>query len=663
MSTGENEQALRKIIDMTRLMAIVVLFLHFYYYCYGLFFHFRWTAEFTDRIITNIRNTGLYDDFHNSKFIALGLLITSLLGAKGKKDEKIGYSTAFTYLLSGLLTYFISYFIFKAKWENTIVFVSYIGLTTLGFILVLTGGTLLTRIIKDSLQDDIFNTDSETFPQEERWITNEYSFNFPAKYRIRNKIRNSVLNFIAPFRGIIIQGGPGAGKTAFLIRHFISQALNRPEPFEPYTMLVYDFKFPDLSLIAYNHWLKNKHKFKHESGCYFINFDDLTRSHRGNPLDPLGMEDITDASESARTILYGLNRDWQKKMGDFFVESAINFVTAVIWWLRKYQGGQFCTLPHVIEFIQLEYDQLFSLLNLEEECRSLVGAFIQAFKNGAVEQLEGQIASAKIALARLSSPQLYYVLSGDDFKLDINNPEHPKVLCLGNNPQKIQTYGAVLSLYVNRLLKIINKKNKLKCMLVFDEYPTLTADVTTCISTGRSNLICVLLGLQSIQQLIKEYGKEQAEVIINIVGNIASGQVTGEGARKLSEQIGKIMQDRQSLSINRTDTSISKNKQLEFAVPASKIANFSSGEFAGVLSDTPQQKLPLKAFHCEIQNDFDAIQAEEKAYKPVPVIRQINNEMVQKNYQQIKEEVQEIANSEIQRMMNDPELEQLVVSK
>lgn len=661
--TGENDQALRKIIDMTRLMAIVVLCLHFYFYCYGFFHQLDWVSEFSDRILTNIHTTGLYGSFHRSKLIALGLLVVSLLGTRGKKDEKLNHKTAFAYILSGLLTYFISYFVLKAGWGAAPVSITYMLLTTTGFILVLTGGTLISRIIKDSLKDDIFNAENETFPQEERLITNEYSINIPARYRYKGRVRNSWLNFPAIFRSVIVQGSPGAGKTAFVIRHFISQALNRPEPYEPYTMLVYDFKFPDLSLIAYNHWLRNKHKYRHQSSCYFINFDDLERTNRCNALDPMGMEDITDASESARTILYGLNRSWQKKIGDFFVESAINFVTSVIWYLRKYQDGRFCTLPHVIEFIQLDYDHLFSLLNQEEECRSLVGVFIQAYKNGAVEQLEGQIASAKIALARLSSPQLYYVLSGNDFTLDINNPEHPKVLCLGNNPQKIMTYGAVLSLYVNRLLKIINKKNKLKSLLVFDEFPTLTAEggIPT-ISTGRSNLISVLLGVQSVEQLVKEYGKEQAEVIISIVGNIVTGQVTGEGARKLSEQIGKIMQDRQSLSINRTDTSISKNKQLENAEPASKIANFSPGEFAGLLADTPQQKLALKAFHCEIQNDFDAINAEEKSYQPIPVIRKITPEIVHRNYQQIKEEIQAIANAELQRMMNDPQLEQYIIT-
>lgn len=652
MSTGENEQAQRKIIDMTRWIAIFILILHFYYYCYPFFNIFDLTWSFTDQVLGNIERSGLFQTFHKSKLIALGFLILSLLGAKGKKSEKINYKTALRYIIPGLLFYFLSWFILSGRITTINNFIIYMAGTSIGFIFILTGGTLLSRIIKDALANDIFNEENETFPQEERLITNEYSINLPAKYRYKGKIRNSWINFIAVFRSVLVQGGPGAGKTAFVIRHFISQALSKPEP---YTMLVYDFKFPDLSLIAYNHWLKNKHKFKGQPACYFINFDDLSRSHRCNPLDPESMEDITDASESAKTILYGLNRSWQKKQGDFFVDSAINFVTAVIWYLRKYQDGAYCTLPHVIEFIQLDYTKMFTLLNMQPEVSSLITVYIQAFQNGAIEQLEGQIASAKIALATLSSPQLYFILSGDDFKLDINNPEHPKVLCLGNNPQKIQTYGAVISLYVNRLLKIINKKGKLKSMLIFDEYPTLVADVTTTISTGRSNLICVLLGVQSINQLIKEYGKEQAEVIISIVGSIISGQVTGDGAKRLSEQIGRIMQDRQSLSINRTDTSISKSKQLEAAVPPSKIANFSSGEFAGVLADTPQQKMNLKAFHCMIQNHFDAVNKEENSYKPIPVIRNVTNMIVMKNFTTIKEEIEQIAISEMEKALENPD--------
>ncbi len=277
---------------------------------------------------------------------------------------------------------------------------------------------------------------------------------------------------------------------------------------------------------------------------------------------------------------------------------------------------------------------------------------------------EGQIASAKVAMARLSSPQLYYVLSGNDFTLDINNPDAPKLVCMGNNPQKVQIYGAVLSLYVNRLIKLVNQKGKLKSSLVFDEFPTIYLNgIDSLIATARSNKVATCLGIQDLSQLRKDYGKEEADVIMGIVGNIVSGQVTGDTARLLSDRTGKIMQDRQSLSINRNDTSISKSKQLESAVPASKISALSSGEFVGMVADNPDELIHLKAFHNKIQNDHAALAAEEKAYKPIPVIRKIDSQMVQRNYNQIREEVQEIVNAEIQRMMNNPELERLIVRK
>jgi len=658
--TGENEQALRKILDMTRFISITLLAIHFYYFLYTAFNQWKLTSPFTDRILTNITATGLFNNFHNSKLIALGFLSISLLGAKGKKSDKLNLKTAMAYMASGLLLYFISYFALFIPATVILRAGSYMGITGIGFLLILSGGTLLTRIIKYRLDNNVFNNENETFPQEERLLENEFSVNLPALYKLKNKVRKSWINVIAPFRATMVTGSPGAGKSAFVIRHFISQALAKEDP---YTMFVYDFKMPDLSVIAYNHFLKNKHRYKATAECIFINFDDLSRSHRGNVFDPLGMTDITDASESARTILLGLNREWQKKTGDFFVESPINFVTAIIWFLRRYQDGMYCSLPHVIELIQLDYDNLFTLLRMEKEIEVLINPFITAYLNDVMEQLEGQIASAKIALARLASPQLYYVLSGNDFSLDLNSPTSPKVICMGNNPQKIQTYGAVLSLYVNRMLKIVNQKNKLKSMLIFDEFPTLTTDIIPTIATGRSNRIAVCLGIQDVSQLRKDYGKEQADVIMNTVGNIISGQVTGDSAKQLSERIGKIMQDRESLSINSGDTSISKSKQLEFAVPASRISALSSGEFVGMIADTPDQKIQLKAFHCEIQNDFSAIEREEKAYKPLPVIRQVDQAMVQRNYLQIKQDVQDIAQTEIQRLLSDPDMEHLVIRK
>lgn len=650
MQTGENDQALRKILDMTRLIAIVILVIHCYYYCYGAFREWGLISIFTDRLLANISHTGLFKNFHLSKLITLGFLTISLFGAKGRKDEKLDKRTAFAYIISGLLAYFISYLVLFISANAVTVGVLYMGLTALGFLLMLSGGTLLSRIIKDALKDDIFNEENETFPQEERLLENEYSINLPAEYQLKKKRRKSWINIINPFRGLLVLGTPGAGKSYFVIRHVITQHIKKG-----FSMFVYDFKFPDLSVIVYNTWLKNKDKYNGQSECYFINFDDLTRSNRCNPLDPLSMTDITDAAESARTILMGLNREWIKKQGDFFVESPINFLTAIIWYLRKYRNGEYCTLPHVIELMQLDYDRLFSILRKEQEIEVLINPFINAYLAKVMEQLEGQIASAKIALARLSSPQLYYVLSGSDFKLDINNPEEPKLVCMGNNPQKIQIYGAVLSLYVNRLVKLVNQKGKLRSSLVFDEFPTIyLSGIDSLIATARSNKVATTLGIQDLSQLRKDYNREQADVIMGIVGNIVSGQVTGDTAKQLSDRIGKIMQDRQSLSINSGDTSISKSKQLEAAVPPSKIAALSSGEFVGMVADAPTNKIRLKAFHCEIQNDHEALKAEEEAYQSIPIIRQVDAAMIQRNYLQIRQDVIDIADSEIESMRNDP---------
>ncbi len=660
MQTGENEQALRKILDMTRLISIAILVLHFYYYCYTAFEQWNLTVALTGRLMGNIRNTGLFNNFHTSKFIALGFLTISLMGARGRKDEKLSYKTAFAYIITGLLIYFLSYLSLLPKIALTTAAMLYIGITAIGFMLVLSGGTLLSRVIQQKLNSkDIFNKENETFPQEERLLENEYSINLPAQYNLKGKRRKSWINIINPFRALMVLGSPGAGKSYFVIRHVITQHIKKG-----FTMFVYDFKFDDLSKIVYNTWLKYRSKYPVQPEFYVINFDDLTRSHRCNPLDHATMSDITDAAESARTILMGLNREWIKRQGDFFVESPINFLTAIIWYLRKYNDGEFCTLPHVIELMQVDYDSLFTALRTEKEIDVLINPFVNAYLNDVMEQLEGQIASAKVAMARLSSPQLYYVLSGNDFKLDINNPDKPKIVCMGNNPQKIQIYGAVLSLYVTRLVKLVNKKGKQKSSLIFDEFPTIYLNnMDSLIATARSNKVATCLGVQDFSQLRKDYGKEQADVIMNITGNIVSGQVTGDTAKQLSERFGKIMQDRESLSINRSDTSISRSKQLESAVPPSKISALSSGEFVGMVADDPDNKIELKTFHCEILNDHEALKQEQESYKEIPVIRKLDNVMVHRNYLQIKQDVQDIIQSEMERLLNDPGLVGTIIKK
>ncbi|MES2378472.1 MAG: conjugal transfer protein MobC [Bacteroidota bacterium] len=658
MQTGENDQAMRKILDMTRLISVAVLLLHFYKECYGAFVDWHLVSGITDRLLANVVKTGLFSSFLKPKLVVLVFLAVALIGVKGKKDEQQTFKSALLYLIAGLFFYFGSYFFLLLPLGLETLTLLYVSVTGLGYLLLLSGGTMISRIIRDKLAGDIFNRDQETFPQEERLLENEFSVNLPVRYVLKGKARNGWINFINLFRALVVLGSPGSGKSYFIIRHIITQHIRKG-----FAMFVYDFKMPDLAVIAYNTWLKCKHLYKVAPQFFSINFDDLSRSSRCNPLDPSAMLDLTDAVESARTILLGLNREWIKRQGDFFVESPINFLTAIIWYLRKYNNGEYCTLPHVIELMQADYDSLFTLLSTQKEIDVLINPFISAYKRDAVEQLEGQIASAKITMARIASPQLYYVLSGNEFTLDINNPAAPKIVCMGNNPQKIQIYGAVLSLFTNRLLKIINQKNKLKCSLVFDEFPTLTTDIIPTISTGRSNLISTCLGIQDASQLRKDYGREQADVIMNIVGNMAVGQVSGDTAKFVSEKIGRIMQDRESLSINSNDTSISRSKQLEAAVPPSRIAALSSGEFVGMVADNPDCKIELKAFHCEILNDHAALKKEIDGYVPLPEVRKISAAIVERNYLQIKQDIQDIIELEMERLLSDPALAHLIIHK
>ncbi len=655
MNTGENDQSLRAIIDLLRKASVVVLGLHFVLICYAAFQVWGLTHPAVEKVLRNIGETGFFRNPHISKAIALALLALSLLGSKGKKTENLAARQLVVQIIIGILIYFSSILLFYLPIPTVPLAVSYMGLTVVGFLFVMNGGAGLSRLIKAKLKKDVFNLENETFPQQEELLENEYSVNFPGKYRLGGRVRDMWLNIINGARMCLIIGSPGAGKTYFLIRNIIKQKLeNRQFP----GMLLYDFKYDDLAKIAYNSWLKSNHLFKVPPNFYIINFDNPI--NRCNPLEPSTMRDITDATESARTILLGLNMQWIQKQGDFFIESSVNFLSAVIWFLKKYKGGRYCTLPHAIELISMDYNDLFPVLSLADDISLLVNPFISAYRNQAREQLEGQIGSVKIALARLVSPLLYYVLSGSDFQLDINNPDDPKIVVLANNPEKTQTYGAVISLYLNRCFRILPKKGMAKCCIIADEFSSLFANgIENFLAISRGYKIFVYLAIQNIVQLRKSYGREQADVIFNLAGNIICGQAIGDTAKAVSEVIGKIVQERESISINRTDTSLSRNTQLDFAVPASKIGTLSAGEFCGVVADNPDQPIKLKAFHTIIQNDHEAIKLEEDKYKPLPKST-VSDLTIQNNYIQIKNDIVDIIETEIDRIKYDPDLAHLL---
>lgn len=647
MRTGENEMGLKKIMDMTRMFSIVLLLLHFYVECYGFFLAKKLTYPVFNRILENINKTGLFNSFHKIKFLAIGILALSLLGAKGKKDEAFNYRLALAYVLTGLALYFISGLLFGLPANNTVITISYITITSLGFIFFLTGGSLFARIIKGKLSGDVFNTLNETFPQEERLLENQYSINLPTTYMLKNKQRAGWINIINGFRGgVLLMGLPGSGKT-LIAKEIIKQQIGKG-----YAIFIHDFKYPDLTRVAYNHFLRNKHRYKVEPEFHILNFEDIQQ--RCNPLLVQSLRSITDAASSSRAILLGLNQDWIDKQGDFWVESSINFVTALIWFLRIYENGKYCTLPHVIELAQTPLDKLFSILRAEPTLEVLVTPFIRAYEEDAGKQLIGQISGAAISLGTLSTENLYYVLSGDDFTMNINDPKQPKIICIANNPQVSNIYSAVISLYLNTLQKLLKEQEEQPCGIVLEEFANISWNgIDRFLAVCRSYLVSVTMVIQDASQLKLHYGERQANVILSMVGNIISGQVTGDSARQLSEQFGKIMQDRQSITINTGDTSVSKSRQLDYAIPQSTIASFSAGEVVGVIADIPSQRISRKMFHAQVQHDFAALSREEIKYMRLS-IKLVNAKDVRDTFLRIKLEARCIVEDEMDRLMNTP---------
>lgn len=563
-----------------------------------------------------------------------------------------------------MLLFFGSEFLLTTRFSVTLLTLSYVSTVAAGYICLLTAGVWITRLLKNQLMDDVFNDENESFMQETRLIANEYSVNLPTRFYYKKKWHNGWINVVSPQRGCIVVGCPGSGKSYCVINQFIKQQIEKG-----YALYCYDFKFPDLSLIAYNQLLKNKDKYAKPVGFYVINFDDPRHSHRCNPLNPSFLSDIADAYESAYVIMLNLNKSWIQKQGDFFVESPIVLFAAVIWYLKIFENGQYCTFPHAIELLNKPYSDLFTILTSYRELENYLSPFMDAWKGGAMEQLQGQIASAKIPLSRLISPALYWIMTGDDFTLDINNPDAPKVLCVGNNPDRQNIYSAALGLYNARIVKMVNRKGKLKCSILVDEVPTIYfKGLDTLIATARSNKVAVMLGAQDYSQLVRDYGDKEARVIQNTIGNIFAGQVVGETAKNLSERFGKVLQQRKSINMTREDTSTNISTQLDSLIPASKISNLSQGEFVGSVCDSFDEKINQKIFHAEIIVDNEQVAAETKAYRKIPVITDFTGadgkdhmeEEIERNYYQIKEDVAQIIEKELLRIENDPNLKHLL---
>ena len=668
MQQEDDLRALAKIMDFLRAVSIILVVINVYWYGYGAIRTWGLDIGVVDCILMNFQRTaGLFSSMLYTKLFAVVLLGLSCLGTKGVKGEKITWRKIYVALGVGGVLFFLNGWLLHLPLPFTINVGLYVVTISAGYACLLMAGLWMSRLLKHNLMDDVFNNENESFMQETRYLENEYSVNLPTRFYYKKKWNNGWINVVNPFRATIVLGTPGSGKSYAVVNSFIKQQIEKG-----YSMYVYDFKFPDLSMIAYNHLINHLDGYKIKPKFYVINFDDPRRSHRCNPIRPDFMTDISDAYESAYTIMLNLNKTWVQKQGDFFVESPIILFAAIIWYLRIYQDGKYCTFPHAIELLNRKYEDVFPILTSYPELENYLSPFMDAWQGGAMEQLAGQIASAKIPLSRMISPQLYWVMTGDEFTLDINNPEEPKILCVGNNPDRQNIYGAALGLYNSRIVKLINKKGMLKSSVIIDELPTIYfKGLDNLIATARSNKVAVCLGFQDFSQLTRDYGDKEAKVVMNTVGNIFSGQVVGETAKTLSERFGKVLQKRQSISINRQDVSTSINTQMDALIPPSKISGLTQGMFVGSVSDNFDERIEQKIFHAEIVIDNAKVSAETKRYKPIPIITDFTDaegndrmrEKIQENYNRIKAEVKQIVKDELERIKNDPELAHLVQKK
>lgn len=665
MQQEDDLKALESIVQFARGLGVFFLVLHMYWYCYEWLSLCGLTYGYADRLLLDIqRTTLLFSSPVITKLCAFLFLVLGCYGTKSVRNGRVDRRHIVAAVCLGFPLFFLNGFLLSLPAGIGFRGWSYTLTLGAGYLCLLAAGVWLRRLMKQPLMDDPFNDNNESFLQEERCIDNDCSVNLPTRYRYKGQWRNGWISVVNVYRSTAVIGLPGSGKSYAVLNNYIKQHIEKG-----FSMLVYDYKFDDLTRIAYNHLLRHLDKYAVKPKFCIINFDDPRRSNRCNPIDARFMDDISDAYESAYVTLLNLNKTWVDKQGDFFTDSAVILLAAIIWYLKIYDKGRYCTFPHAIEFLCQPLDKIFPILSSYPELENYLSPFVDAWKSNAQDQLQGQVASVKIPLSRMISPQLYWVLTGNDFTLDINNPEEPKILCMGNNPDRQSIYGAALGLYNSRLIRLINKKGKLKSSLIIDELPTIyIRGLDNLIATARSNKVSVCLGFQDFSQLERDYGEKEAKVIINTVGNIFSGQVVGDTARTLSDRFGKIVQLRESHSVSNENVTTSTNTQLETLIPASKISNLTQGMFVGSVADNFDERIEQKIFHAEIVIDNDKVKAETAAYVPIPEISSFvgedgkdhMEEIVRENYYRVKADVAILVEKEIARMKADSALSQLL---
>lgn len=629
-------KTLSKLLIPGKISAVVLFLVAIYVFGYNSFVSINCTINYFDNIFVIVNHKfGIFNSRLLYHVFIVCLMLISFVPSDVDPEKRASTHKIVFLLIIGLVFFFLPL-------QNSVL---YIISTIIGFFSLMIGMILIPINMSITKNTDEFNDIQESFSQCEEKIENDHSINLPTIYYMKNdhdklETRHGWINIVNPYRACLVMGTPGSGKSFSFIDPAILQMLHKY-----FSMYLYDFKFPTLTIPAYNHFLQAKEEAikltdeaernkqsvpKYISAFtnaqrYILNFDCPAFSNRSNALNARLVKSDIDAKDAAETIMQALDPESRKKK-DFFALSSTNFIQVNIMFLKKYKHGKYCTFAHLVEFMNSELDELFPILMSEKSLEGIAKPFSNAFKEGAVDQLQGQVASATIPLVSIAGENMWWVCTGEDFELDINDPLEPKFLSIGNNPTKKATYAPLISLYTNQILKQLNEQNKQRSAVVLDELPTIFVNaIENLIATGRSNEIAILLGIQDNSQLEVGYGKEIATSIINTIGNFFSGQVQGDTAKFVSNLFGKNLQKTTSHTISAEGT-ISKtiNENRDLIIPENKVSNLTQGFFVGRVADDFKQPIEKKLFHARVEIDVDRLKAEEKKYVDIPILHRFD---------------------------------------
>ncbi len=616
-------------------------------------------------ILQSFAKMGVFYPPINAKVATLVLIALVAIGTKAKKKRDLNPTKEiFVPIAVGLLMIILSLVLVSGASDNSLPTlipyfnsyqVGYMLLSYVGAMITQKGADSISKLMKTKMDKDRWNTEEESFDQNRELVETPTSVNIPYKFRYKKQTHQGWMN-IDPFRGTMVIGVPGSGKSFGVINPAIRQLIGKG-----FCLCIYDFKFPSLGEIAYYHHLlkkKNDPNYKHK--FHVVNLDQVEYSRRVNPFKKEYINTLAQAQEMAESMVTALQKGGGSGGGGseaFFTQSAVNFLASTIYYFGTYEDGKYSDLPHILSFMNRSYQEIFDTLFTNEELVSLMSPFRSAYENKAFDQLEGQVGTVKIFLSRLATKESFWVFSGDEVQLKISDRTDPSILILASNPRTQDINSALYSAVLNRVISQINDKGNLYSGLIADEFPTIYIHkVDNLVATARSNEVAVMLGLQEQPQLRQFYKKEVAETISAIMGNILSGAVRDKGTLDwLEKMFGKIKQKSYSESISNQGSNMTISEKMDVMIPAGKIAGLRTGEMAGMVvqgNDNATEDFKTSAIFGKINLDIKAIKEEENNYVKMPVYYSFKDsagndrksEILMANFRRINKEVEMMIN-------------------